>query len=75
MTAMGKREERWAKERAMNAGMIAAAVYNNNPNRRSGARMVKPSDFVGQETVVVSADELSETMGRWAETQNSQTVN
>lgn len=42
------------------AGIVAAAIYNSNPWRESGANPVRPQDFLPEEPPNMSEEEIEE---------------
>lgn len=67
------RERRETEQRAenMRAGLIAAAVYNNNPRRKRGAKPVRPSDFFKAPPKIVSPEEMEAALDQWMASQNA----
>jgi len=54
----------------MRAGLIAAAVYNNNPYRRKGSRVFRAADFLEEPSTRLDASEAVAFMDRWTTQQN-----
>ena len=52
--ALTRRREAENRQAILCAGLVAAAVYN--VNRRQGARMIQPGDFLPEEVVIVSPE-------------------
>lgn len=65
---IGARERQRQKADSLRAGLIAAAIYN--VNRKRGSRALTASDFVEEEPVILSAEQMEAEFARWAKAVN-----
>lgn len=66
-------ERRKADHEALrfNAGIIAAAVYNNNANRKRSNRTIRASEFMPPKPRKVDHSEFYAMMSGWAKSHNA----
>lgn len=70
LEAIGKRREEEAHQENLRFGLVAAAIYNNNPHRRG--RALQAQDFVRTAPKVVSPEELEAALDSWAQSLNNE---
>lgn len=54
----------------MRAGLIAAVIVNTSPNRKKGAKPVKPQDFFRARQRVMTVEETEAALDAWMIRQN-----
>jgi hypothetical protein len=62
-----------AKAATLRAGLVAAAIYN--VNRRKGAKVIKPQDFVREPAKPVDPNQMAEVFKAWARAHNRRAAN
>ena len=68
LDALRERREGEAKAAVLRAGVVAAAIYN--VNRKKGAPMVKPRDFLAEAPKALPPAALERAFDAWARDTN-----